>query len=169
MDYECFGGFCNPSIHVFNTRDIKPSRFPIMFFNMYDSVWFFVCLVFFCPTREFFTHVKTSTLSVKGCKFWPPARHLRPLSSEGYLAPTVTRGIRLYSNLVPSVWQWSCHYLCLRLRSVAGWDSNTQPSAFMANALTNCATAAATLTVCQSPTHLLYSFHHVNKIPSDIY
>ena len=27
-----------------------------------------------------------------------------------------------HSHLLPSVWQWSCHYLCLRLRSVATGD-----------------------------------------------
>ena len=29
----------------------------------------FVCL--FVPSREFFTHMETSLLPVKGCKFWP--------------------------------------------------------------------------------------------------
>ena len=26
---------------------------------------------FLCPSREFFTHLETSPLPVKGCKFWP--------------------------------------------------------------------------------------------------
>ena len=43
-------------------------------------------------------------------------------------------------NQLPSVEQVSCHYLFLRLMSVA-WDSNTQSSACGANALTTCATA----------------------------
>ena len=29
----------------------------------------FVCLVFFCPSTEIFTHMETSSLPVKGCKF----------------------------------------------------------------------------------------------------
>ena len=39
----------------------------------------------FCPTREFFTHLETSSLPVKGC-FFTYARHLWTLSSEGSLA-----------------------------------------------------------------------------------
>ena len=32
----------------------------------------FVCLFgIYLPTREFFTHMETSPLLVKGCKFWP--------------------------------------------------------------------------------------------------
>ena len=41
-------------------------------------------------------------------------------------------------TLNPSAWQWSCHYLVCR-----GWYSNSQPSICGANALTDCATAAA--------------------------
>ena len=34
--------------------------------------YLFVCLFrVFHPTREFFTHLETSPLPVKGCKFWP--------------------------------------------------------------------------------------------------
>ena len=43
----------------------------------------FVCLFWvYHPTREFFTHMQTSPLPLKGCKFWP----WWPLSSEGSLA-----------------------------------------------------------------------------------
>ena len=52
----------------------------------------------------------------------------------------------LHVHPLSIVWQWSCHYLFSRFRSVCrGWDSNTQPSACRANALTHCATAAAVL------------------------
>ena len=63
-------------------------------------VWFclFVCLFEVCrPTREFFTHMETtSPLPVKGCKFFPMlGTHshwaMRVLQRA---APTVTRGIR---------------------------------------------------------------------------
>ena len=37
------------------------------------------------PTREFFTHMETSPLPVKRCKFLTYARHLWPLSNEGSL------------------------------------------------------------------------------------
>ena len=58
------------------------------------------------------------------------ARHLLPLSGEGFLAcHTYCDAGRLsimviaedpwHSHLLPSCWQWSCHYLFLRLRSVA--------------------------------------------------
>ena len=120
----------------------------------------YVCLIgVWRPTREFFTHMESSPLPVKDCKFWPMLGtydHCGILSTyckEGNPFIIVISEEPWYSNLLPTVWQCSCHYLCLRLRSVAGWDSNTQLSAFVANALRNCATAAATLTVCQSPTH----------------
>ena len=46
----------------------------------------------------------------------------------------------------PSVWQWSCHYLFYDL-VCRGWDTNTQPSACEANALTDCITAAVAVFV----------------------
>ena len=61
------------------------------------------------------------------------ARHSWPLSSEGSLTcqtycDTGQPFIMVISeepwhfHLLPSVWQWSCHYLFLRLRSVATGD-----------------------------------------------
>ena len=58
------------------------------------------------------------------------ARHLLPLSGEGFLACNtycdtgrlsimVISEDQWHSHLLPSCWQWSCHYLFLRLRSVA--------------------------------------------------
>ena len=59
----------------------------------------FVCLFFgvYRPTQNFFTHMETSPLPVKDCKFWSM------LGTHDYWAvrvlwratPTVTRGIRL--------------------------------------------------------------------------
>ena len=46
-----------------------------------------------------------------------------------------------HSHLLPSVWQWSCHYLFLRLGSVAA-GNRIQPSAWGAKDLIHCATAA---------------------------
>ena len=86
---------------------------------------FFVCLFeVYSPTRECFTHMETSPLPVKGCKFWP--RHSWPLGSEGSLT-CCDMGLPFiiviseepwHAHLLPSVWQWSCHYLFLRLRSI---------------------------------------------------
>ena len=38
---------------------------------IYAYVCFFVCLMFFRPTREFLTHIEKSLLPVKGRIFWP--------------------------------------------------------------------------------------------------
>ena len=39
---------------------------------VYHRVCLFVCLFgVFCSTRYFFTHLETSPLPVRGCKFWP--------------------------------------------------------------------------------------------------
>ena len=43
-----------------------------------------------------------------------------------------------HSHLLPSVWQWSCHNLFFTTQVCREWDSNAQPSAFEANALTDC-------------------------------
>ena len=64
-----------------------------------NSVWLytsFVCLVgIFRPPREFFTHIETSPLPVKGYKFLPMLRtdgH-RTVRVFYRATPTVTRGI----------------------------------------------------------------------------
>ena len=83
------------------------------------------------PTREFFTHMETSPLPVTGILTY--TRHSWPLSSEGSLTwhtycDTVLPFIMVisedpwHSHLLPSVRQWSCHYLFLRLGSVAIGD-----------------------------------------------
>ena len=90
-------------------------------------------------------------LAGEGLQILTCTRHSWPLSSEGSLAcHTYCDTGRLFimvisedpwhSNLFSSVWQRSCHYLFLRLGSVAA--SNTQPSACEANALAHCATSA---------------------------
>ena len=118
-------------------------------------VCLFVCLFgVFRPTREFFTQLEMSPLPVKGCKFWPmlgthghwAVRGLYSVSHllwhgasvyNGHLRGPVTvtpNAERLAVELsLPVLTTWFCR----------GWDSNTQPSACRANALTHCATAAA--------------------------
>ena len=50
--------------------------------------------------------------------------------------------MQFYFVCLPSVKQWSYHYLFLRLTVCRGWESNTQTSACEANAIAHCATAA---------------------------
>ena len=86
-----------------------------------------MCLSMFClfgvfrPTREFFTHMETSRWPVMGC-ILTYARHLWPLSSEGFLACHIYYDMGhpvimvisenpWHSHLLPSVWQRSYHYL----------------------------------------------------------
>ena len=87
-----------------------------------------VCLVWmYRPTRECFTHVKTSPLPVKNDKF---GNLCSALISKGSLVcytycdkehPFIMAISEdpWHSHLLPSFWQWSCHYLFLRFRSVA--------------------------------------------------
>ena len=90
-----------------------------------------VCLLvwsFSSHSRIF--HSYTSPLPMKGCKFFTCARHSWPLSSEDSLTSHTICDTGLpfimvipedprHPHLLPSLWQWSCHYLFLRLRSVA--------------------------------------------------
>ena len=73
-------------------------------------------------------------------------------------APTVTRDIRYSGHLrrtmtlrhMPSVWQWSCHLSVLTIKVCRGWDSNIKLQFCGVNALTDCATCAARLCLCQT-------------------
>ena len=73
------------------------------------------------------------TIDGGGLQILTYARHSWPLSSEGSLTCHTHCDTGLpfiivisedpwHSHLLPSVWQWSCHYLFLRLRSVATGD-----------------------------------------------
>ena len=75
----------------------------------------------FRPTRELFSHIKTSALLMKDYKFLPILGihgNWAGRASER-VTPTMTRGIRSYSHLLPSVWQWNCHCLILWYRFFA--------------------------------------------------
>ena len=92
---------------------------------------FACCLGFYVPLEDFSCiHMETSPLPVKGFKFFYLTRHSWPLSSEGSLLchtycdmghpfVMIISEEQWHSHLLPSVWQWSCHYLFLQLRSVA--------------------------------------------------
>ena len=84
------------------------------------------------PTREFFTHKETSPLPEKGYKFWRMLGTNDHFSVRFFnLSLLLWHGASIYNGhlrgpvtLTPNaeflaVWQWSCHYLFLRLRSVA--------------------------------------------------
>ena len=69
-----------------------------------------------------------------------------------------------HSYLLLSVKQWNCHYLFLRLRSVA--SGIRTPFACKANALTHCATAA--VLILFNTRHILYIFYFIYNILSEI-
>ena len=109
--------------------------------------------VVFRPIREFFNHLETSPLTVKGCQFW------RMISTYGHGTLRVLcvphllwhgasvyyghlRGpVTLTPNAERLAVELSLHVLTTWVCRC--WDSNTQPSACGSNALTNCATIAA--------------------------
>ena len=74
-----------------------------------------------------FTHLETSPLPVKGCKFWPMLdthglEQWRIFQVPHLLHATpfimvISEDAR-HSHLLPSVWQWSCRNLFLRIRFV---------------------------------------------------
>ena len=81
------------------------------------------------PTQEFFTHMETTSLLVK-LQIFTYNRHSWSLRREGSFTCHTYCDTRhpfmmvisedtWHSHLLPSVWQWSCHYPFLRLRSVA--------------------------------------------------
>ena len=104
----------------------------------------FVCFGF-CPTLDFFTHVETSPLPVKGCKFWHilgteqwrffSVLHLlwhRLIVYDGYI-----RGPAILTLVAE-------RFIMELLQPVLGLsqpDSNTQSSTCETNISTNCATA----------------------------
>ena len=93
----------------------------------------------FLHIREFFTYMETSPLPAKNCKFWPMFGTHGHWTWEGSLAwhtyydmgHTFTMVISedpWHSKLLLSVWQWSCHYLSSRLRSMAAGIWKTNPA-----------------------------------------
>ena len=107
----------------------------------------------FSSHSRIFHSFEDVTIAGEGLQILTYVRHLWPLSSEGSLAChafcdtghafiiVISEDVchshhnaeRLAVELsLPVLASWVCR----------GWDSNTQPSAFGANALTHCATAA---------------------------
>ena len=92
----------------------------------------FVCLFVwsFSSHSRIFHSYGDVTITSEGLQILTYARHSWPLSIEGSstchtLCNTGHPFIMVISedpwlfNLLPSVWQWSCDYLCLQLMSVA--------------------------------------------------
>ena len=92
--------------------------------------YLFVCLFIWVyrPTQEYHSHGHV-TMTGEGLQILTYARHSWPLSIEGSLAChtycdkghlfiTVISEDPWHSHLLLSIWQWSCHYLFLRVRSV---------------------------------------------------
>ena len=124
---------------------------------MSPRIGLFVCLFVlgvYCPTREFFTYIETSTslLPVKGCEFKPM------LGTNSYWAvrvlwraPPTVKGVSVYNchlrgpvtlTLVEERLAMELSLPVFTTYVCRGWDSNNQPSACKANALTHCTTAA---------------------------
>ena len=90
------------------------------------SVGWFVCLGFFILLENFSLILRRHHYHWRLLTY---ALHLWPLSSEGSLAfhtyfdtghpfIIVISKDQWHSHLLPSIWQWSCQYLFLRLGSV---------------------------------------------------
>ena len=96
-------------------------------FNFYLFVWDF------SSRSKFFHWYGDVTITGEGLQILTYARQIWPLCSEGSLAChthcdtghpfiMVISEEPLHSHQLPSVWQWSQHYLFLRLWSVVAWN-----------------------------------------------
>ena len=121
--------------------------------NEYHSAnvgcFFFLFVWRLSPTWEFFTHMETSPLPMKGWKFLPMlGTHGHWFFSVQHLlwhGASVCNGhLRGLVTLTP-IAELLAVELSLPVfttKVYRGWDSNTQPSACVANTLTHCTTAA---------------------------
>ena len=97
---------------------------------VFDIVCLSICLFGVYPTTDFHSF---GDVTGEGLQILTYDRHSWPLSSEGSLTChtycdtglpfiMVISEDQWHTHLLSSVWQWSCHYLFLRLRSVATGD-----------------------------------------------
>ena len=110
-----------------------------------------ICIILILFVWSLSSHSRTFhsygdiTIAGEGLQIVTYARHSWPLSSEGSLTCHTHWETGLpfimvnpedpwHSHLLPSGWQWSCHYLFLRLRSVVT-GNKIQISRMHANAL----------------------------------
>ena len=119
--------FCLKSTHLFCLPFIEPIITPFqrnILWNRFEFLSFlYNCVEFIVPFEIFHSYGDVLTY----------VRHSWPLSSEGSLTcrtycDTGLHFIKVisedpwHSHLLPSLWQWSCNYLFLQLRSVATVD-----------------------------------------------
>ena len=110
-------------------------------FKQAENNCLFVFLFGVFVPLENFSLIWRRTIAGEGLHILTYARHLWPLRSEaslachtycdtGHLFTMVTTEDPWHSHLMLSVWQWSCHYLFLRFRSVeAGIRTSNLPLA----------------------------------------
>ena len=108
----------------------------------------FVCLFWvFRPTRAFFTHLETSPLLVKGCKFWPMLG-THAIERWGFFGVPylLWHGASVYNGHLqgPVTLTPIAEHLAVELSLPVfmtwvhrSWDSNTQLSLCEANTLTH--------------------------------
>ena len=109
----------------------------------------FVCFGVYHPTQEILTHMETSPLPLKSCKFWPM------LGTHGHwgffsVPHLLWQGASVYNGHLrgPKTLTPVAGHLAVKLSLPVfttwvcrDWDSNSQHSACEANALTHYATA----------------------------
>ena len=104
-------------------------RKPMIYRTIKNCVCVFVCVAFIVPLKIFHSYGKV-TITGEVLYILIYARHSWSLSSKGsYTRHTycdtdlpfliVIFESPWHSHLLPRVWQWSCHYLFLRLMCVA--------------------------------------------------
>ena len=103
----------------------------------------------FRPTQECFTHIyirhhtrrRTAKFELFSALIAIEQWAYHTYCDTGYPFIMVISEVPWNSHLLPSVWQWSFHYLFLRLGSVAAGIPT--PNFPLAKALLDCATAAS--------------------------
>ena len=95
-----------------------------------DYIGLFCLFVWGFPLEKYLTPIEMSPLPVKGSKYWPMFG-TGLLSGDGSLA-------------CHSYYDTRHLFIMVISEGGRGWDSNTQPSACLVKALTDCDTAAST-------------------------
>ena len=132
-----------------------------------------VCLWFSVPLENC-SHNQTSSLMVKDCKFWPMLRTHGHWALGFFSVPHLLwHGASVYNgylrgpvtHYLPSVWQWSCHYLFLRLRSVAaGIRTSNLPLAWLICIHLNSMNTCYSLSIFSSQLYIYISLNYIHYI-----
>ena len=111
--------------YILRTLQYVYLEFVMVFFQLGTNCGFFsfACLDFSSHSRIFFTHMETSPLPVKECipcsvliaiEQWVFSSVPHPPWNGASVYMVISED-PIHSQLMLSVWQWSCHYLFLRL------------------------------------------------------